>query len=55
MGWLERNGKALLSISRRLTSKILTTQLSILCNDYAIKLIEAPFVSDADDQEEWAL
>ena len=28
---------------------------SILCNDYAIKLVEAPFVSDADDQDEWAL
>ena len=28
---------------------------SILCNDFAIKLIEAPFVSDADDQNEWAL
>lgn len=28
---------------------------SILCGDYAIKLIEEPFVSDADDPNEWAL
>ncbi|CAF9919406.1 MAG: hypothetical protein GOMPHAMPRED_001791 [Gomphillus americanus] len=27
----------------------------ILCNDYAIKLIDSPFVSDQDDQTEWDL
>ncbi|KAI4263263.1 MAG: hypothetical protein L6R42_001589 [Xanthoria sp. 1 TBL-2021] len=33
----------------------LVAQQCILCGDYAIKLIEEPFVSDADDQNEWAL
>ena len=28
---------------------------SILCGDFAIKLIDEPFVSDTDDKEEWAL
>lgn len=28
---------------------------SILCGDLAIKQIEEPFVSDADDGEEWAI
>ncbi|KAL8926778.1 MAG: hypothetical protein Q9172_001654 [Xanthocarpia lactea] len=33
----------------------LVAQQCILCGDYAIKLIEEPFVSEADDQNEWAL
>jgi hypothetical protein len=28
---------------------------SVLCNDFAIKLIEAPFIEDRDGQDEWAL
>ena len=28
---------------------------SILCGDLAIKSIEEPFVTDADDVEEWAI
>ena len=28
---------------------------SILCGDLAIKSIEEPFISDADDSEEWAI
>ena len=28
---------------------------SILCGDIAIKSIEEPFVSDADDEKEWAI
>ncbi|KAL8898443.1 MAG: hypothetical protein Q9192_002087 [Flavoplaca navasiana] len=33
----------------------LVAQQCILCGDYAIKLIEEPFVSEADDKNEWAL
>ena len=28
---------------------------SILCGDFAIKLIDEPFVADADDKDEWSL
>jgi hypothetical protein len=28
---------------------------SILCNDFAIKLIEEPFIAEADDRQAWAL
>lgn len=28
---------------------------SILCGDLAIKLIEEPFISNADDNAEWAI
>lgn len=28
---------------------------SILCGDLAIKRIDQPFVSDADDKSEWAI
>ena len=28
---------------------------SILCNDFAIKLVEAPFVSSEEEKNEWAL
>lgn len=28
---------------------------SILCGDLAIKLTDEPFVSEADDQEEWTV
>lgn len=28
---------------------------SILCGDYAIRMIDEPFVSEADDHNEWAL
>lgn len=30
-------------------------EFSILCGDLAIKAIEEPFISDADDGEEWAI
>ncbi|KAL8667665.1 MAG: hypothetical protein Q9202_000520 [Teloschistes flavicans] len=33
----------------------LVAQQCILCGDYAIRMIEEPFVSDADDHNEWAL
>lgn len=33
----------------------LTHENSILCGDFAIKLIDEPFVSDTDDSNEWAL
>ncbi|KAL8692175.1 MAG: hypothetical protein Q9218_002752 [Villophora microphyllina] len=33
----------------------LVAQQCILCGDHAIKMIEEPFVSEADDQNEWAL
>ncbi|KAL9000009.1 MAG: hypothetical protein Q9169_001254 [Polycauliona sp. 2 TL-2023] len=33
----------------------LVAQQCILCGDYAIKMIEEPFVSEADDKNEWAL
>lgn len=28
---------------------------SILCNDFAIRLIEEPFISDADNKDDWAI
>ncbi|KAL8927938.1 MAG: hypothetical protein Q9208_002013 [Pyrenodesmia sp. 3 TL-2023] len=33
----------------------LVAQQCILCGDYAIKQIEEPFVSEADDHDEWAI
>ena len=29
--------------------------VSILCNDFAIRLIEEPFIRDTDNKDEWAI
>lgn len=34
--------------------RVLTTS-STLCNDYAIKLVEAPFVTEDEEAEDWTL
>ena len=60
MTWLERSGKcAQPSLPNSLgvgeTERCLSHFNSVLCNDFAIKLIEEPFVSDSDNRNEWAL
>lgn len=62
MRWLRRHGKfsSCSSIfNAEIPQKVFTyfffRFLSILCGDLAIKLIEEPFVTEADDLEEWAV
>ena len=30
-------------------------KISVLCGEMAVKLINEPFITSADDREEWAL
>jgi hypothetical protein len=34
---------------------VLTFVISVLCSEMAVKMIDAPFITRADDREEWAL
>ena len=54
MPWLLVNGKVL-GLSVEQSSSDIEFVNSILCGDLAIKAIEEPFISDADDGEEWAI
>ena len=53
MLWLLVNGKRSPSVERSFSD--IAPVNSILCGDLAIKAIEEPFISDADDGEEWAI
>ena len=53
MLWLLVNGKRSPSVKR--SSPDIALANSILCGDLAIKAIDEPFISGADDSEEWAI
>ena len=54
MRWLRDSGEFVFG-ARLSWFCMLTVGNSILCGDIAIKSIEEPFVTETDDQEEWAI
>ena len=53
MRWLLDNGES--DTPARTYRFFMLILNSILCGDIAIKSIEEPFISETDDQEEWAI
>lgn len=44
-----------LALDRDINPQLVLTSPSILCNDFAIKLIEEPFIANSDDRNEWSV
>lgn len=58
MRWWRSSGESTLCFYLRWTVRCTNNVgcgFSILCGDYAIKQIDEPFVSEADDHDEWAI